>query len=732
MDPQTEGTIRLTCFAGVFLVMALAEWLLPRRKLSASKLPRWGSNLALVVLNTVAARFLIPLSAVAAAMSAQTYEFGLLNLFSFSVVIKIVLAVAFLDFAIYLQHVLFHAVPIFWRLHRVHHADLDLDVTSGLRFHTLEILLSALIKLGVIALLGAPPLAVVIFEVVLNATAMFNHSNVRLPLGLDRVLRLVLVTPDMHRVHHSVNRSETNSNFGFNLPWWDYFFGTYCDQPALGHEQMVIGMAEVRDEQQACRLPAMLVMPFVTLKRSPEEDAKEGGPEGNADEKSTAEKKRPRRRWFQFSLRSLLVMMLVLGCGLGWLMSIYRRHQAAWEPIRVIQSVQGGRTQIQFGPWRKPTSTWFERALGFGDPDQPHTILLLPANNDQMKVLRQFPELVVLHLQFRPFDTNDHFQDFVAPPKLRAIHLESDILSERDAICLQKIPTLQSLGLSSRPGMANANPVGPKSNFGPLASAPALRTLSFFGFDFQPGDLTSLSHQQTLEQLTISTCGGITDQDLMSVSDFPNLFRLSLTYCPVDGTGLQPFLEGAPKLELLELSFSRITDDGLAVICYKDRNLRSLVLASTLITDAGRDHWVNLISLRAIDLSNTSVSDLTAKELSRLPQLSWLTLKGTQVTDLGVVELANLPKLENLNLDQTAVTGECLRAFTDHPSLKELRISIALAGSPGLIALVTAKPKLKVHFEPLPASAPPILPPLGATPAAAATTAPQGPTLPTQ
>ncbi|MFO0884899.1 MAG: sterol desaturase family protein [Pirellulales bacterium] len=249
MDPQTEATVRLTCFAGVFLVMALAEWLLPRRKLTARKLPRWGSNLALVVLNTVAARFLIPLSAVTAAMSAQTHEFGLLNLFSFSVIVKVLLAVAFLDFAIYLQHVLFHAIPIFWKLHRVHHADLDLDVTSGLRFHTLEILLSALIKLAVIGLLGAPPLAVVIFEVVLNATAMFNHSNVHLPLGLDRVLRLVLVTPDMHRVHHSVNKSETNSNFGFNLPWWDYLFGTYCDQPALGHEQMVIGAwLEVRDE----------------------------------------------------------------------------------------------------------------------------------------------------------------------------------------------------------------------------------------------------------------------------------------------------------------------------------------------------------------------------------------------------------------------------------------------------------------------------------------------------
>lgn len=350
-----------------------------------------------------------------------------------------------------------------------------------------------------------------------------------------------------------------------------------------------------------------------------------------------------------------------------------------------------------------------------------------------MKVLRQFPELAELHLQFRPFDTNDHFQDFVAPPKLRGIHLESDILSERDAICLQKIPTLQTLSLSSRPGMTNAKPAGPKSHFGPLASAPALRTLSFFGFVFQPGDLASLSHQQTLERLTISTCGGITDQDLMSVSDFPNLLVLSITYIPIDGTGLQTLLEGAPKLELLDLSFSHITDDGLAVINHNGRNLSNLNLASTWITDAGREHWANLVRLGAIDLSNTSVSDLTAKELSQLPQLSWLNLKGTQITELGVVDLANLPKLEILNLDQTAVTGEGLRAFINHPSLKEIRISIALAGSPGLMALVAAKPELKVYFEPIPAPAPPILPPLGATPPAGAKpTAPKGSSLPVQ
>jgi len=730
MDPQTEATVRLTCFAAVFLVMALAEWLLPRRKLTARKLPRWGSNLALVVLNTVAARFLIPLSAVAAAMSAQTHELGLLNLFSFSVIIKVVLAVAILDFAIYLQHVLFHAIPIFWRLHRVHHADLDLDVTSGLRFHTLEILLSALIKLGVIALLGAPPLAVVIFEVVLNATAMFNHSNVHLPLGLDRVLRLVLVTPDMHRVHHSVDRSETNSNFGFNLPWWDYFFGTYCDQPALGHEQMMIGMAEVRDEQQACRLPGMLTMPFVTLKQPPEEHTKEGGTGGNAEGQAPAEKKRPRRKWFQFSLRTLLLMMLVFGCGLGLLTTAYRDLQEKWKPIRIIERGQVG-ASIFYLPSPKPKSTWLEKELGLGYPDHPYVVNLHRPQTDQIQALSKLSKLDTVFFNFGPFDTRDHFQGFVAPPKLRTIHLETDFLSEGDALSLQKIPTLANLSFSSRPGLSSTMRAGHKNHFGPLKSAPSLRHLSFSAFHFQAGDLTSLSHQIALKHLSFSSCEGFTDQDLMTVADFPELSWLSMNYCPIDGTGLQTILEGAPKLEVLSLSLSPISDDGLAVIS-KYSHVSNLHLNSTMITDAGAEHWSRLKNLRLLNLESTSISDLTVIELGKLTQLSSLNLKGTKVTDLGVVELANLPKLEILNLDQTAVTGEGLRAFANLPSLKELRISIALAGSPGLVALVTANPQLKVHFEPIPATAPPIIPPLVATPAAKATTAPKGTSTPAQ
>jgi sterol desaturase/sphingolipid hydroxylase (fatty acid hydroxylase superfamily) len=177
--------------------------------------------------------------------------------------LAVVLSVVLLDLVIYLQHVLFHAVPLLWRLHMVHHADLDFDVTTGVRFHTIEILLSLGIKMGAVVLLGTPALAVLIFEVLLNATSMFSHGNVRLPGWLDRVLRLVLVTPEMHRVHHSARPRETNSNFGFNLPWWDYLLGTYRAQPAEGHEGMTIGLTQLRDERRADRLHWMLVLPFL-------------------------------------------------------------------------------------------------------------------------------------------------------------------------------------------------------------------------------------------------------------------------------------------------------------------------------------------------------------------------------------------------------------------------------------------------------------------------------------
>ena len=196
----------------------------------------------------------------------QSKGWGLFNILPLPAWLAIPAAVLLLDLTIYGQHVAFHAVPLLWRLHRMHHADLEFDVTTGLRFHPGEILLSMAIKFAAVAVLGAPPLAVLIFEILLNATSLFNHGNVRLPLGLDRILRLIVVTPDMHRVHHSIDRRETDSNFGFNVPWWDRLFGTYRAQPALGHERMTIGIDKFRDPREL-RLDRMLVA--APARRSP-------------------------------------------------------------------------------------------------------------------------------------------------------------------------------------------------------------------------------------------------------------------------------------------------------------------------------------------------------------------------------------------------------------------------------------------------------------------------------
>jgi sterol desaturase/sphingolipid hydroxylase (fatty acid hydroxylase superfamily) len=263
MIPALELSTRLGCFLIVFLGMVFWEWRAPRRRLMAKQTPRWMSNLALVAVNSLLVRIVLPLTAVGAAMLATEHGWGLLNQWAAAAPIKYTVAVAALDLAIYVQHVLFHAVPALWRLHMVHHADLDFDVTTGLRFHTLEILLSTFIKIGVVLALGPPVSAVLTFEVLLNATSMFNHGNVKLPPWLDRVARLFVVTPDMHRVHHSVDRNETNTNFGFNLPWWDYLLGTYHAQPRAGHEAMQVGVSHVRDERKADRLPGMLALPFV-------------------------------------------------------------------------------------------------------------------------------------------------------------------------------------------------------------------------------------------------------------------------------------------------------------------------------------------------------------------------------------------------------------------------------------------------------------------------------------
>ncbi|HEY7609202.1 MAG TPA: sterol desaturase family protein [Alphaproteobacteria bacterium] len=245
-----EPYIRLGAFLGVFAAMALWEFAAPRRARSVSRWVRWPNNLAITAVNTALVRVIFPTAAVGLALLGEARGWGMLNVLALPPWLKIAAAVAALDLIIYLQHVMFHAVPALWRLHRMHHADLDIDVTTGARFHPVEILLSMVIKLAAVAALGAPALAVLIFEVLLNATAMFNHSNVRMPAALDRALRWFVVTPDMHRVHHSIAPSETNSNFGFNAPWWDRLFGTYRAEPEAGHETMTIGISQFRDPRE--------------------------------------------------------------------------------------------------------------------------------------------------------------------------------------------------------------------------------------------------------------------------------------------------------------------------------------------------------------------------------------------------------------------------------------------------------------------------------------------------
>jgi len=257
-----EPLIRITFFLGTLVAMAAWEVVAPRRRREIPRLLRWSNNLGVVVIDTVLVRLSFPGVAVGFALLAEERGWGLLNVLEAPVGLASLVSLLALDLAIYLQHVMFHAVPALWRLHRMHHADLEFDVTTGLRFHPIEILLSMGIKLAVVASLGPPAVAVLIFEVLLNATSMFNHSNVRIPLGLDRVLRWIVVTPDMHRVHHSIHPSETNSNFGFNLPWWDRLLGTYRAQPREGHEGMTIGIEQFRTPRDLW-LDRMLIQPLL-------------------------------------------------------------------------------------------------------------------------------------------------------------------------------------------------------------------------------------------------------------------------------------------------------------------------------------------------------------------------------------------------------------------------------------------------------------------------------------
>lgn len=260
---EREAMLRLAFFAAVFVVMLIWELIAPKRALTVTKLQRWTSNLALLLLNSIVLRLLFPAAAVGLALSVSEMNWGLFNLLDMPFGFEVVAAVLLLDLAIYLQHMLMHRVPVLWRLHRVHHADLDIDLTTGSRFHTIEIVVSMLIKWLVILLLGPSLLAVLIFEILLHGMAVFNHANVDLPRNLDRQLRLFFVTPDMHRVHHSVRLQETNSNYGFNLSVWDRIFKTYVEQPEKGHIAMTIGIPEFRNVEQVDRLPGMLTLPFV-------------------------------------------------------------------------------------------------------------------------------------------------------------------------------------------------------------------------------------------------------------------------------------------------------------------------------------------------------------------------------------------------------------------------------------------------------------------------------------
>ena len=261
MNVTFEAVTRLAAFALVFAALALWEVFSPRRPLAAGRKGRWPNNLGILVVDVLVVRVLIPTAAVGAALFAAGNGWGLLRLAELRLSVAAILGFLALDLAIYVQHVVFHKVPVLWRLHRMHHADLDVDVTTGLRFHPIEILISLAIKIAIVLALGIPAVAVLAFEVVLNATSMFNHSNVVMPAWLDRALRRVVVTPDMHRVHHSVIRRETDSNFGFNLPWWDRLFGTYRAEPEAGHTGMTLGLPNFRDPGEL-RLDRLLTQPF--------------------------------------------------------------------------------------------------------------------------------------------------------------------------------------------------------------------------------------------------------------------------------------------------------------------------------------------------------------------------------------------------------------------------------------------------------------------------------------
>ena len=256
-----EAAIRFGVFVGLFVIMAGLEYFAPRRKLRPVKALRWLTNWAIIIINSVLVRLLFKTAAVGAALWATENGYGLFNMIALPYWLAFIISFLVLDFAIWFSHLASHKVPIFWRIHRMHHSDIDIDVTTAIRFHPVEIILSMFWKYLIVLALGAPAASVLVFEIVLNGGALFNHANFKLPLSIDKVLRLLIVTPDMHRVHHSIIRKETDSNYGFNLSIWDRMFGTYIDQPSKGHDEMTIGLEEWQDEKPA-RLDWILMVPF--------------------------------------------------------------------------------------------------------------------------------------------------------------------------------------------------------------------------------------------------------------------------------------------------------------------------------------------------------------------------------------------------------------------------------------------------------------------------------------
>ena len=260
---------RLISFFSILVLMAVLEFFLPKRDVPADRKVRWSSNIGIVILDALIARIVLPTTTIAVALYAEKVNFGLFNLTNTSQYFSVIFSLLTLDALIYFQHVIFHKVPLLWRFHRMHHSDTHIDVTTGIRFHPVEIILSLLIKFAAVIILGIPAFAIILFEIILNVTAMITHSNLKIPVNIDKYIRKVFVTPDMHRIHHSVHRFETDSNYGFNLSVWDRLFNTYNDQPVDSHEKMLIGIHEFRDKRNQF-IDKLLTQPFRTDKQQDE------------------------------------------------------------------------------------------------------------------------------------------------------------------------------------------------------------------------------------------------------------------------------------------------------------------------------------------------------------------------------------------------------------------------------------------------------------------------------